>query len=504
MGPLFRRGSLPAYHEGKLFVRMRAAPVGAPESIMAAGATFSGLPSVGLSALSFYERAGLLRRVIPVGRRKAQFAGHVMATPPSAAAAGFTALQPIAGEGLAAATLRSAAFSTDGQKASTTSLVELSRDEDVRQLQLALANDPAVESVSRVPLRYLAMPAGKGAGKIAKAAPDPATMWNLRTIRWAQARAMAGFSDAVTVKVAVLDTGIDITHPDLGPQVKSYVHEHPDLPGASSSQDIIGHGSHVSGTITALINNDLGINGICACELHMWKIFDDKPDLLQFDNGGAAFVYYVDPVMYLRALLDCADTGMDVVNLSIGGGGAPDPNEAEAFGDLIAGGATVVAAMGNEREQGSPTSYPAAIAGVVAVGATNRMDRVTPFSNRGNHISLCAPGDAIWSTLPTCPGQTDWEAVRGADGQWRQGKPNRRETDYDAWPGTSMATPHVTAAVALHLANGGARSPAAVRQALVDSADKVPSMGAANFSPDYGYGRLNLEKLVHTAKNPGP
>jgi subtilisin family serine protease len=80
-------------------------------------------------------------------------------------------------------------------------------------------------------------------------------------------------------------------------------------------------------------------------------------------------------------------------------------------------------------------------------------DSVTLFSNSGNHIVLSAPGKAIWSTLPTYPGQTGFAAVFGLDGQPRQGKPMRRETDYDAWDGTSMATPHVTGSVALLLAS---------------------------------------------------
>ena len=63
-----------------------------------------------------------------------------------------------------------------------------------------------------------------------------------------------------------------------------------------------------------------------------------------------------------------------------------------------------------------------------------------------------------------------------------------------------MATPHVTAAVALYLANGGATGAAAVRQALIDTVDQVAGMGGAPFSPDYGYGRLNLQALVEHAR----
>src|SRR5262249_11522162 len=151
----------------------------------------------------------------------------------------------------------------------------------------------------------------------------------------------------------------------------------------------------------------------------------------------------------------------------------------------------VIAAMGNERRQGSPTSYPAAIPGVIAVGATSLDDTVANFSNRGNHISLSAPGVAIWSTLPTYPGQLGFEAVPGPAGQPIEGKPMSRETDYAAWDGTSMATPHVTSSTALLLANKGKMSPADARTQLMTSADRVAAM-SADFDADYGAGRLNL------------
>jgi subtilisin family serine protease len=152
--------------------------------------------------------------------------------------------------------------------------------------------------------------------------------------------------------------------------------------------------------------------------------------------------------------------------------------------------------MGNERQQGSPTSYPAAIDGVIAVGATSLDDSVADFSNRGNHIAISAPGVAIWSTLPTYAGQFGFQAVPGPTGQPVEGKPMRRETDYDAWPGTSMATPHVTASVALLFANKGKMSSDKVRQRLSATADKVPGMNGQPHHADYGAGRLNLLRLL--------
>jgi subtilisin family serine protease len=187
---------------------------------------------------------------------------------------------------------------------------------------------------------------------------------------------------------------------------------------------------------------------------------------------------------------------MDVVNLSIGGPGAPSPQEQLLFNRLLAGGTTVVAAMGNDAQRGNPIEYPAAIPGVIAVGATNVDDSIADFSSFGGHIALCAPGVAIWSTLPTYPGQSRFFPALGPGGTIVQGTPDQRETDYDAWQGTSMAAPHVTASVALLLARRGATDPVMVKQLLQAASDQVPGMNGAAFDVHYGAGRLNLNRLL--------
>lgn len=489
---------IPEYHSGQLFVQLRPTAAVAPAGIVAA-AMLADPATPGLAALSFYERAGLVKRVVSVPRRSSRR--------PEPARAVFTGMAP-GGLG-ASAVIAASAIDSGEQHGGGLSLVELERDEDVPKLQLAMASDPNVASVSRVPVRYLAVRAPRrpqrrrsgpaapvAAGIIPMAAPpNPSTLWNLSKINWSEVRQLSGFADADDISVAVLDSGIEEAHPDLQDRIVDYTWAHPDLPQASSVNDLIGHGTHVAGTIAARFDNAFGVNGICKCRLRAWKIFDDIPDLA-FTQFGPTYLYYVDPVMYLRALLDCVDDRLGVVNLSIGGPGTPSLPEAAAFAEMIANGTVVVAAMGNEREQGSPISYPAAIQGVIAVGATGITDRVANFSNRGNHISICAPGEAIWSTLPTYPGQFGWDAEVGPGGQLRQGKAQRRQVDYDAWDGTSMAAPHVAAAAALYLAKHGSVGPAIVRQALIESADKVPLMGTNEFHPDYGYGRLNLLSLL--------
>lgn len=485
--PAFVSEQIPAYHEGLLIFKLRSLPEAAESILAPPGMTPAGFSSPditnalsgspGLSTLSVYERANVIKQIIPLSRPAEQrTSARVM--------------------GAMATLAASVGVPTPEDRNTGVNLVQLQNDSDVSNLQMALANDPNVEFASRVPVRYLSLDP-PSAGIEAVPPPDFA-FWNLRTIQWQAARGLPSFREAEGIQVAVLDTGVDRDHPDLNGRVNSYVYEHPHSTGASSEQDIVGHGTHVAGIIAANNTNNFGINGICNSQLRVWKIFDDIPDLVRGELPffTPRFIYFVDPLMYQRALADCLDEGVDVINLSIGGPAEPDQNEYQLFRDLLDNGTTIVAAMGNERQVGSPTSYPAAIPGVIAVGATNLDDTVANFSNRGNHISLCAPGVGIWSTLPTYPGQLEFLAVPGSDGGWTQGRPRRRETHYDAWPGTSMASPHVAAAAALLLALEGEMSPDDVRARLMQTADRVNAMSDPAFDTDYGAGRLNLLQVL--------
>jgi subtilisin family serine protease len=488
----FTTAGATAYQPARLI--MKLAPAGAAPlaafrgTTRAAGAAAApAAPATsGLSALARFEKAGLIKKVIPLSRR-------------AEAAATRGPLRAMAG---IAASVHDA---LEKDPHVGVSIIELEDDAHVEELRTALADDPMVDYAARVPIRYLlarrkpsssrsqSRKATRRKTTIAASAPTPSAMWNLAKIQWATARAGAGFKDAEEIKVAVLDSGIDESHPDLRQRIASYVYKHPDFPTVSGPKDYIGHGTHVAGTIAALINNNVGINGICACQLNIWKIFDDQPDFQSWSND---YSYWVDDVMYRRALADCLDEGVNVINLSIGGPAEPGPDEEILFEQLLAAGTTIVAAMGNEREVGSPVSYPAAIPGVIAVGATNILDRVTRFSNRGEHIALSAPGQTIWSTLPTYAGQIGFRADSDAAGRPRPGVPDSRDTDYAAWDGTSMASPHVAAGAALLLAKHGEMTPADVRDRLRATADRVLGMGTKKEHPDYGTGRLNLLKLL--------
>jgi len=385
-------------------------------------------------------RKQLIREVIPIFSRLTQ--GRSLSVAPTSVAASF------------AMSVRD----SENEDLRGINMLRLSRSANLLQVEKELARTPGIEYVHRVPRRW--MTAGS------KSLPhDPMVkrQWNLGAIRWFKANPLP---DASPVKVAVLDTGVDITHPELQNIIKVYIHE-----GASSS-DIVGHGTHVSGIISAEINNNIGIVGVCHCDLSVWKIFGDTPD----PTDGE---YYVDDVMYQRALNAARNAGMRVVNLSIGGT-AHSRTEEFLFRRLLNAGTTVVAAMGNEFQEGNPTEYPAAYTGVIAVGATGKSNRRASFSNTGSHIAISAPGLNILSTLPMTS-----SAAR-----------DKSETKYAVWSGTSMATPHVSAAAALIIARHPNLSPQQVADRLKSTATKLSTLGKKPHTREYGYGLLNIEIAV--------
>jgi subtilisin family serine protease len=354
---------------------------------------------------------------------------------------------------LALSTASGAARSARGASAVRSArLVEIkvSRGTSPSELAAHVARMKDVEYAFVPPVRRLF-------ARRSKASPDPLTsrLWGHGAIRLGQARAAAGFKNATGITVAVVDSGIDTKHPDLKGVIVEYKNF---LRG--SDKDFVGHGTHVAGIIAATAGNGLGISGVCGAKILALKALP---------RDGQEF----DPAAYYRALRYVIGKAQ-VLNLSLGG--EKDPAEIDVMRDVIDAGVVVIAAMGNEYEEGNPTEYPAAIPDVCAVGATDEMDKRASFSNTGRHIDLMAPGVDILSTTPTF----------NYDGDGEQ--------EYDAWDGTSMATPHVAGAAALVLAKSPGSTPAQVIKKLTSSADRVA--GAKKGSAAYGAGRLNCEKAL--------
>ncbi len=307
----------------------------------------------------------------------------------------------------------------------------------------------AMEYVEPMPARWLAA---------VRADPLRNLQWGLRAIEWFETDP----PDARPIRVGILDTGVDRHHPDLRVVPITYHHE------GLKAEDIVGHGTHVAGIIAATPNNGVGITGIARCRLEVWKVFPDGP---QFGD------FYVDGERYFRALNAAIAAGVRVINLSLGGT-ASSRTEALLFRRLARAGITVVAAMGNEYQEGNPTEYPAAYDGVLAVGSVAENRRRSPFSNTGRHIALVAPGSHILSTVPT-------RASR-----------YREETDYTSWSGTSMATPHVAATAALIAARFPGKDARQITAHLRRTATRLPAMRGQRWTPDYGTGLLNLRKAL--------
>lgn len=290
-----------------------------------------------------------------------------------------------------------------------------------------------------------------------KSGPDPmaSRQWGHGAIRLGHARAKPGFKNAPGITIAVVDSGIDRSHPDLKQAIAGYKNFI-----GGSDKDFVGHGTHVSGIIAATADNGLGISGVCGGKILALKALP---------RDGEEF----DAAAYYRALRYVIGRAQ-VLNLSLGG--EKDPAEIDVLDDVIASGVVVIAAMGNEYEEGNPVEYPAAIPEVCAVGATDELDKRAGFSNTGRHIDLVAPGVAILSTTPMFRYDGDGER------------------EYDSWDGTSMATPYVSGVAALILAKEPGLTPAQVIRKLTSSADRVS--GAKKGSTAYGGGRLNCERAL--------
>jgi serine protease len=209
------------------------------------------------------------------------------------------------------------------------------------------------------------------------------------------------------ITVAVVDTGVDATHPDLS---------HAVLPGVDlvdstgdGRTDPNGHGTHVAGIIAAAVNG-VGVEGL-APNVSILPV-----RVLGRDGSGP------DAVI-AQGILWAVRNGAQVINLSLGGTDL-DPLLADAVDQAISAGVLVVAAAGNSGNSGD-TMYPAAHPAVVAVAATGPDDRTAPYSTRGDYVDIAAPGTMILSTSPA--------------------------NSYRFESGTSMAAPFVAAAAAVLL-----------------------------------------------------
>jgi serine protease len=284
------------------------------------------------------------------------------------------------------------------------------------------------------------------------------------------------------VTVAIVDTGVAYEDYDVYRRA-------PDLAQTSFSQgydfvnnsvhadDEMGHGTHVAGTIAQSTNNGLGVAGIAyQATIMPIKVLDSQ--------GNGSYDQVIQGITY------AADHGARVINLSLGGRG-PSQSLKEAVDYAVSKGAVVVAAAGND--SATSIDYPAAYDNAIAVGAIRYDLQRSSYSNFGTGLSLMAPGGDV---------TVDQNGDGYADGILQQTLAPGSKSQFGLYfyQGTSMATPHVAAVVALLLARHPAITPAQVRQALESTAR---DLGQTGYDLEYGHGLVQAKAALDYL-GPGP
>jgi subtilisin family serine protease len=275
--------------------------------------------------------------------------------------------------------------------------------------------------------------------------PYGSSQWGLYAVRaegaWTTTRG-AG------VTVAVIDSGVTATNPDLVGRTKAQLNP---IPGTG---DPNGHGTHVAGIIAASING-VGIAGLA-----------NQASILPvrvLDASGSG-----DTSTLARGIILASQRGARVINMSLGGRGN-DPAVARAIAYANAVGVSVVAAAGNDALNNVPV-YPAAYAGVIGVGSIDWNFDHSDFSNSGSYVDISAPGESILSTVGN-----SWEYKNG----------------------TSMATPFVAATAALVRAANPLLRPNQVQAVLLSMAQDDPSGNGRD--DQFGYGLVRADKSATRA-----
>jgi thermitase len=281
--------------------------------------------------------------------------------------------------------------------------------------------------------------AGRGSWSIGSDSGEYAAQWGPEQVRLAEAHTISR-GNAITI--AILDTGIDDTHPAFaGRLVAGYDFVDDDaLPreAGSTSNTGYGHGTHVAG-IVALIAPDAQIMPIRVLDIegrgNIWVLAEAlqyavDPDQNPATADGAAVINLSLGTLRRTSLLEelideitCANNADDDGNDGSDGSDNDNGDDGNDGSNCIGGGAVVVSAAGNSGD--TTPHYPAAevVAGTLAVAASQTNDQTASFSTYGNWVHLSAPGDQIISTVPG--------------------------GEYATWSGTSMAAPYVAGVAAL-------------------------------------------------------
>ncbi len=269
----------------------------------------------------------------------------------------------------------------------------------------------------------------------------------MKEIPWGVRRVNAynawSFTTGKGVNVAVLDTGVDYTHPDLKAVYKGGFNV---IESTKPPLDDHGHGTHVAGTIAAV--KDLkGVVGVAPeVNLYAVKVLDA--------NGSGKYSWIVSGIEW------AVNNKMKVINMSLGSRYPSDAIKL-AVEQAYKAGIVIVCAAGND---GGAVNYPAAYPQAIAVSASDSSDKIASFSSRGKEIAFIAPGVSVYSTY--------------------------KGGGYKTLSGTSMASPHVAGLAAL-ACGLGIEDPLSIKQALINAAVKLPNLK----DTEQGYGMIDASRI---------
>jgi serine protease len=334
------------------------------------------------------------------------------------------------------------------------------------------------------------------AAALVGATPAAASSDPLRPEQWGldriEAEAAWPTSTGAGALVAVVDTGVDLGHPDLAANIVDKGADFVQPDGTCSggkrnrtcygdgAQDQNGHGTHVSGIIAAVANNGVGVAGVApGARILPVRVLDA--------DGSGTTDQIAQGVRY------ATDRGAKVINLSLGLLSGAD-QAAKLIGDLdpvydafayaSSKGVVIVVAAGNDSYP--LCAEPSAAPGVICVGATDRNDAPSWYSNHD------ATTLANYVVAPGGQGTFCEEAIVST---YLRGVASVCESDgYEALDGTSMATPHVVGVAALLAAKGDSRD--TIVRKITTTAD---DLGAPGDDPVFGAGRVNARRAVTSA-----
>ena len=267
--------------------------------------------------------------------------------------------------------------------------------------------------------------------------------WAVDTIDASEGLALA--PPTLPVKVAVVDSGVDVGHPDLAGRIGPTFDV---LTGGTAVKDVVGHGTFVTGLISAIDGNSLGSRGVAGATTVLPVRITTTGTIKSADAAAG--------------IVKAVDAGAGVINLSFGGATISDV-EKSALAYAAAKNVLVVAAAGNAYRSGNPLQYPAAAIGGVkggwssglSVAATDPVGHHAPFSTANDFVSVAAPGagsgtcgDGVFSTLPANTASL-WDGASASSCMRVVGSLSTATGRWGYGEGTSFAAPLVSGAAAL-------------------------------------------------------